>query len=256
MPDKDEIIASAARLIAGCGHLVVSTGAGMSRESGIPTFRDAPDSLWADFDPEKLATREGFLADPELVWKWYEERRKMIGSAGPHAGHYAVARLEELVDSFDLVTQNIDDLHRKAGSRNIIELHGNIFRYKCLDEEHPISEPPSDGCIPPLCHCGSMIRPDVVWFGEPLPEKSILRAYRAVESCDVMLVVGTSGMVYPAASLPSLAKSAGASVIEINPQPSEITPAADLFIRARAGEALPELVEKIEEIKAESGEDR
>jgi NAD-dependent deacetylase len=215
----------------------------MSKESGIPTFRDAPNALWGKFDPEKLASPEGFLRDPALVWRWYEERRRMIATAEPNPGHTAIARLETLFPSFVVVTQNIDDLHRKAGSTNVIEMHGNIFRYKCFDEGHPVDELPRDDRVPPRCRCGSLLRPDVVWFGELLPGHAVERAYEALERCDVMLVVGTSGMVYPVAGFPDVARRNGARVIEVNPQRTPITPLADVFVGGRAGEALPLLVE-------------
>jgi NAD-dependent deacetylase len=231
----------AARLLDGAGSVVVSTGAGMSKESGIPTFRDAPNALWGKFDPAKLASADGFLSDPPLVWRWYEERRRMISTAAPNPGHLAIARLETLFDDFVVITQNIDDLHRKAGSKNIVEMHGNIFRFKCFDMNHPIDTLPEDGRVPPRCGCGSLIRPDVVWFGELLPEHAVHLAYSALERCEVMLVVGTSGVVYPAAGFPEVARNHGARVIEINPEATPITPLADVFLGGRAGEILPRL---------------
>jgi NAD-dependent deacetylase len=213
----------------------------MSKESGIPTFRDAPNALWENFDPEKLASPEGFLSDPSLVWRWYEDRRRMISTAQPNAGHAAIARLEGYFDRFVVVTQNIDDLHRKAGSNNIIEMHGNIFRFKCFDMGHPVDELPRDDRVPPRCRCGSLIRPDVVWFGELLPEEAVERAYKALENCDVMLVVGTSGVVYPVAGFPGVARRAGARIIEINPEETPITRLADVFLEGTAGEVLPRL---------------
>lgn len=233
----------AARILAGARSVVVSTGAGMSKESGIPTFRDAPNALWEKFDPAKLASAEGFLDDPPLVWRWYEERRRMIAEAKPNPGHSTIARLEPLFENFVVITQNIDDLHRKAGSRNIVEMHGNIFRFKCFDLNHPIDELPDDERVPPRCHCGSLIRPDVVWFGELLPERAVHRAYGALERCDVMLVVGTSGVVYPVAGFPEVARSQGAKIIEVNPEATPITPLADVFLEGRAGEVLPRLAD-------------
>ncbi|MGD8413618.1 MAG: NAD-dependent deacylase [Candidatus Latescibacterota bacterium] len=235
----------AVELLKPVQSLVVSTGAGMSKESGIPTFRDAPSSLWANFNPEDLATPEGFRRDPPLVWRWYVERRRMIGQANPHPGHYAVAELEPMFERFLLVTQNIDDLHRKAGSRNIVEVHGNIFRYKCFDKNHPIEKLPETSEVPPRCHCGSMIRPDVVWFGERLDEDDLDRAFAGLSTCEAILVVGTSGMVYPAAGFPQAAKNLGAAVVEVNPEETAITNVADVFVKASAGEALPVLVERL-----------
>jgi len=229
--------------------LVVTTGAGMSKESGIPTFRDAPSALWANFNPEDLATPEGFMRDPKLVWEWYVERRKMIGQAKPHPGHFAVAAMEPMFDEFMLLTQNIDNLHREAGSKNLVELHGNIFHYKCFDQHHPVEELPKTADVPPRCQCGSMIRPDVVWFGEMLAPDDLDRAFEALKDCDAILVVGTSGLVYPAAGFPHAAKSMGAVVVEVNPEESAITDLADVFVAAGAGDALPDLVERLEQAR-------
>jgi len=242
-------IKRAADKIAGAKRLVVTTGAGMSKESEIPTFRDAPNALWANFNPEDLATEEGFRKDPPLVWRWYTERRNQISRKSPHAGHYAVAEMESLFESFTVITQNIDDLHRKAGSKNLIELHGNIFRFKCFDNHHPVDTLPQSKGIPPRCDCGSYIRPDVVWFGEMLDEDDLNRAFGALSDCDAILVVGTSGRVYPAAGFPGVAKSYGAVVVEINPEETPITNSADVFIRTGAGEALPQLLDRIRDLR-------
>ena len=250
MSDLKTAIEIAAGFLRGARSVVVSTGAGISKESGIPTFRDAPNALWENFDPEKLASPEGFLDDPPLVWRWYEERRRMISEAQPNPGHTAIARLEGHFDRFVVVTQNIDDLHRKAGSKNIIEMHGNIFRYKCHDMGHPIGELPRDDRVPPRCRCGSMIRPDVVWFGELLPEEAVEHAYRALQTCDVMLVVGTSGIVYPVAGFPEVARRAGARIIEVNPEETPITLLADVFLEGAAGEVLPRLADELVESRS------
>ena len=245
MPDPSGNILRGAQIIADARSVVVSTGAGISKESGIPTFRDAPNALWAQYDPQRLATREGFADDPALVWRWYADRRAMISDASPNAGHGAIAELEDLLDDVVVLTQNIDDLHRQAGSQELVEIHGNIFRYKCFDHDHPCETLPNDDHVPPRCHCGSFLRPEVVWFGEMLPEEAIDRAYRALENCDVALVVGTSGMVYPAAGFPAVAKQAGAVVIEVNPEDTPITGEADIFLRGPAGEILPKLVTQL-----------
>jgi NAD-dependent deacetylase len=201
----------------------VSTGAGISAESGIPTFRDAPSALWANYDPQQLATREGFRSDPPLVWRWYAERREMIARAEPNPGH------------------NIDNLHRKAGSTDPIEVHGNIFHYKCFDKNHPMDTLPDDEHVPPRCQCGSLIRPDVVWFGEQLPTHEIDRTYGALRGCDAILVVGTSGTVYPAAGFAAVAREVGAKVIVVNTEPTpEIR--SDVFLQGPAGEVLPGVV--------------
>jgi NAD-dependent deacetylase len=235
----------AAEILAGARRLVVTTGAGMSKESGIPTFREGPNALWANYDQEDLATPEGFLRNPPLVWKWYAERRKLMAEVSPHAGHIAIAEMEPLYSEFILLTQNIDNLHRQAGSKNIVELHGNIYRYKCFDNHHPVSSVPDTDEAPPRCVCGSYLRPDVVWFGEPLDRDNLDRAFTALEACDVILVVGTSGIVYPAAGFPALAKRAGARVVEVNPEITAVTPDADVFVQARAGEVLPALVSRM-----------
>ena len=244
----------AARLVAESRVAIASTGAGMSRESGIRTFRDAQDGLWAQYDPEQLATRQGFAADPARVWGWYNYRRGLINRAEPHSGHYALARLEQLVPHFVVITQNIDGLHHRAGTSEVLELHGNIHRFKCFEHDHPVEvEIPvgnADGSLePPKCEqCGSPIRPDVVWFGETLPPEVHQRAEALAAECDVMLVVGTSGFVYPAAALPMVARANGATVIEINTSRSELTSAVDLFCEGEAGRVLPELYGAVEEM--------
>jgi NAD-dependent deacetylase len=242
-------IECAAAMLGAARRLVVSTGAGMSKASGIPTFRDAPNALWSNYDPETLATREGFRNDPPLVWRWYAERRAMIARAEPHEGHRALARLEAMYDEFLLVTQNIDALHERAGSRRLVEIHGNIFRYKCFDHDHPAEIPADATEIPPRCACGSYLRPDVVWFGEALPEAEMGAAYAAIAACEVLLLVGTSGLVYPAAGLPAVARDCGARVIEINPEPTAQSELADIVIRAGAREALPDLVARVARLR-------
>jgi NAD-dependent deacetylase len=232
-------------ILGGANRLVVTTGAGMSRESGVPTFRDAPNALWADYDPEEMATRAGFARNPALVWRWYAERRRMIAATAPHDGHRAVARMPRLFDAFLLLTQNIDNLHTVAGSADVVELHGNIFRFKCFENGHPATIDDTVG-EPPRCTCGSFLRPDVVWFGEMLDPHHIDRAYAALATCDAILVVGTSGLVYPAAGFPAVARDAGARVVEINPEPSGITPIADVFVAAGARETLPALLDALE----------
>jgi len=243
IPGLDE----AAALLASVDALVVTTGAGMSAESGIPTFREAPGAVWAEYDPADLATPEGFLRDPALVWRWYAQRRAIIATVQPHAGHRAIAALEAMYAPFLLLTQNIDNLHRAAGSTRIIELHGNIFRYKCFDRGHAVAQLPDTDEVPPRCHCGSLLRPDVVWFGELLDSDHMELAYGSLVSCGAILVVGTSGIVYPAAGFPGVAKQAGARVVEVNPEETPITDIADVSLRARAGDALEVLVSAIRE---------
>ncbi|HEV2129649.1 MAG TPA: NAD-dependent deacylase [Longimicrobiaceae bacterium] len=247
----------AADALAQARRVVVSTGAGMSAESGIPTFRDAQEGLWARFSPQQLATEAGFRANPRRVWSWYAWRRRRIESCVPHAGHTALVELEALVPESTVVTQNIDGLHQAADSREVIELHGNIRRLKCLDRGHPFTGelPPGaneeESDPPPCPTCSSPLRPDVVWFGEMLPEDATRRAWELAGRCDAMLVVGTSGTVWPAAELPHGARRAGATVIEVGPQPSEITRAANVYLQGAAGRVLPALVEAVRGRRAE-----
>ncbi|HEU0016677.1 MAG TPA: NAD-dependent deacylase [Longimicrobium sp.] len=250
-----EAMRRAAEMLARAGRVVASTGAGMSKESGIPTFRDAMEGLWAQFDPQELATEQGFRRDPRRVWSWYAWRRRRVGQARPHPGYDALVELERLHPSLVVITQNVDGLHSAAGSRDVIELHGNIRRVKCLDAGHPftgrIPDDGSDEQDPPPCPaCGSPLRPDVVWFGEMLPEAAVERAWRLAGECDVLLLVGTSGTVWPAAELPLVARRRGARVIEVNPTPSELTHAADVFLAGPAGEVLPALVEAARGLRA------
>lgn len=238
-------IAAARQALAVARNCVVLTGAGMSAESGVPTFRDALTGLWSKFDPERLATPEGFAADPPLVWRWYAERRQGVLKAEPNAGHRALVRLEARFERLAIVTQNVDGLHARAGSREVLELHGNLLRTKCFGEcglriDDPRDVPPGE---PPACpQCGQWLRPDVVWFGELLDPEMLDRAERLAASCDVMLVVGTSGLVYPAAGLPSRARAAGARVVIVNPHPTELDDLADVLVRDTAARALPALV--------------
>jgi NAD-dependent deacetylase len=231
----------AVELLAPARRVVVTTGAGMSKESGIPTFRDAQTGLWSRYNPEQLATRDGFRRDPKLVWTWYAERRATIAQASPHEGHRALARLEPRFESWWVLTQNIDGLHIAAGSTHVVELHGSIHRIKCFDADHPAREPFSGEEIPPRCQCGSWLRPDVVWFGEMLDAANLDRAFDAIAQCEVMLVVGTSGLVHPSAGFPEDARRAGATVIEINPEPTPITAVANVCIRSGARDALVEI---------------
>jgi NAD-dependent deacetylase len=222
--------------------VVALTGSGISAESGVPTFRDAQTGLWSRYVPEELATPEAFARDPELVWKWYAWRRGLVEGAKPNAGHEALADLERRAPVFSLVTQNVDGLHQEAGSSNVVELHGNIRRNRC-PAENIIVEVGEMDQLPPLCpNCGSPLRPDVVWFGEALPAKGLRVASEAARSCHIFLSVGTSGLVYPAASLPYEALERGSIVVEVNPDPTPLSAQADFSLRGRAGEVLPRLV--------------
>jgi NAD-dependent deacetylase len=198
-------------------RIAVLTGAGISAESGIPTFRDALSGLWARFRPEDLATPEAFRRNPDLVWAWYRSRRERLREIQPNPGHRALAELARRVPDFTLITQNVDGLHGRAGSRDVIELHGSLSRVKCFDGGHPATDFEEGDGVPRCAQCGSMLRPDVVWFGELLPAEPLRRAQAAARSCELFFSVGTSNQVEPAASLPWLAAAAGADVIVVNP---------------------------------------
>lgn len=218
-------------------RVVAFTGAGVSADSGIPTFR-GPGGLWRNFRAEDLATPEAFERDAALVWEWYEWRRDIIRRAQPNAAHFAIAKLPHCT----VVTQNVDNLHTRSGARDVIELHGNIFRVRCVREgTSAFREEPLD-TVPPLCDCGAILRPDVVWFGEMLPQEALARASAAIMGADLLLVIGTSGIVYPAAGLVSLHRGLS---IEVNPQASGVSSACSLAVPARAAEAVPAIVEAI-----------
>lgn len=238
-----------ARLLAALGEadrVVVLTGAGVSAESGVPTFRDARSGLWARFRPEDLATPEAFARDPALVWDWYAWRRELVSAVEPNPAHHALARLEARVGHFALLTQNVDGLHRRAGSRRIVTLHGDLFRTRCSANDGVVETwPPTDRRPPPCPRCGAPLRPDVVWFGEMLPQTALADAFRWSEGCQVFLSVGTSALVQPAASLPLAALRAGAVVMEINPEETPLSALAHHAIRAPAGEVLPALVDAV-----------
>ncbi len=241
-------LAEIAGIILGAARVVCLTGAGVSADSGVPTFRDALTGLWSRFDPEQLASQAGFATEPGLVWQWYMSRLDGVEFALPNAGHEALAALEILVPDFLLVTQNVDDLHERAGSRDVVHLHGNIARFRCnrCRAEHALTLADRAAEEPPFCErCGNLVRPDVVWFGETLPQQPIERAEHAAIACDVMLVVGTSGVVYPAALLPRRAKESGAFVIDVNPVAGPITAFADRFLEGPSGEVLPLLIKAI-----------
>ncbi|TLX92526.1 MAG: NAD-dependent deacylase [Thaumarchaeota archaeon] len=220
--------------------IVFVTGAGISQESGIPTFR-GKDGLWRKYDAMKLATIDAFNEDPKLVWEWYEERRQNILAAKPNRGHEAIAELEKH-KQVHVLTQNIDGLHQRAGSKQVYELHGSIITIKCTvcDFKDKITSSLSE--LPPLCKCGNILRPDVVWFGEPLPQDVWQDAMVQASSCDVMIVVGTSLVVSPANLLPVYAKQNGATVIEVNLEETPMSSSMDLSLRSSAAKALPELI--------------
>jgi NAD-dependent deacetylase len=243
----DELIQQAADILKKAEFVAVLTGAGVSKESGVPTFRDAMDGLWAKYDPQQLATPAAFQQNPKLVWDWYEYRRSLVRNATPNPGHVALAQLAQRVPQFSLITQNVDDLHEQAGNTDVIHLHGNIAQTKCFFncQGNPtlvdISQMTIDPLnTPPACpHCGRWLRPNVVWFTEALPMRELSEAMDAVEVCDVCLVIGTSGLVEPAASLPKMAKQHHAKLIEVNPDHSTLSRIADVKLQAPSGEVLP-----------------
>ena len=234
-------------LLRAANRVVVFTGAGVSAESGIPTFRDALTGLWATYDPERLATKEGFVADPSLVWRWYASRRARVRTGAPNAAHVAIASLQTSRPT-TVVTQNVDGLHARAGTRDSVELHGNMVRARCLADcgwsGDTDALEATDARVPPRCpHCGANARPDVVWFGEALPERQWTRAEAACRQADLCLVVGTSGLVHPAAQLPTIAKAAGSSIVVVGPDATALDEVADVVLRGRAGTVVPALIE-------------
>jgi len=234
------------RQFASATIITVFTGAGVSAESGVPTFRDAQTGFWAKYKPEDLATPTAFRRNPRLVWEWYQWRRQLVEQAQPNPAHRALAEIESLFPQFHLITQNVDGLHARAGSRKVIELHGNITQTKCFDEDKLVERWKDTGDIPPRCpDCGGWLRPNVVWFEEPLPEKAMQQAVNAAVVSDIFLSIGTSTLVYPAASLPGEALNSGATVVEINPQKTPFSDRADFVLAGRAGEVLPELVQLV-----------
>ena len=248
----DDGVREARALLERARRIVVFTGAGVSAESGIPTFRDALTGLWQRFDARALATPQAFHADPGLVWGWYEWRRTVVSRARPNPAHRAVAALAARAPETVVVTQNVDDLHERAGSEEVVHLHGSLFEPRCADCGQPWTLPaapadePEEGrrLPPPRCErCSGPVRPGVVWFGEALPEAALERAVEVAASCDLLLTIGTSGLVYPAAELPHVASRSGASVIQINPQPTALDAVADVNLHGPAARLMPALVD-------------
>jgi NAD-dependent deacetylase len=241
-------IQQAAQALAQAQSVVCLTGAGVSAESGVATFRDVQTGLWSKFDPQRLASQEGFADDPGLVWRWYMERLRTVEAAAPNPGHRALAQLETRMAEFSLVTQNVDNLHERAGSRQVYHIHGRINHFRCnyCRTEYTLQAHEQTQEHPPICpHCSELVRPDVVWFGESLPVDVVDIAWRAAESCEIMLVVGTSGVVYPVAQLPLVAKRAGALVIDVNPHCTPISEMADIFLQGAGGVVLPQLLDAL-----------
>lgn len=224
-------------------HIAVLTGAGISAESGVPTFQGG---FWGQYSPEELATPEGFQKQPKLVWDWYGMRRNQLKDVQPNPGHAALAAMQQRVPKFTLITQNIDGLHQKAGNHGVIELHGSIHRVKCFQEGTLVEHWDDSREQPPRCaHCGAFLRPDVVWFGEMLPQDAIEAAQIAADDCDVFFSIGTATHVYPAAALPFDALHNGATVIEINPDITPLSTRATHSLRGSSGQILPQLVKAV-----------
>jgi NAD-dependent deacetylase len=228
--------------------MVVLTGAGISAESGVPTFR-GEDGLWRQYRAEELATPWAFQRDPTLIWEWYDWRRGVIASCEPNVAHHTLAAMERQCEDFTLITQNVDGLHRRAGSQRLLELHGNIWQVRCTEENTvvensavPLPE------VPPRCSCGAVLRPHVVWFGESLDPKTLAAAFRAVENCQLVLVIGTSAVVQPAASLPAIARDKGAYLIEVNVERTPLSAYADEVVLGPAAEELPRLWLRLKDV--------
>ena len=222
--------------------IVVLTGAGISADSGVPTFR-GEDGLWRRYRAEELATAAAFEANPQLVWEWYDWRRGIIGKAEPNPGHLAIAEMERIFPHFSLITQNVDGLHCRAGNSMIIEIHGNLWQLRCVrdgrvheDYRSPLPK------IPPRCECGALLRPHVVWFGDPLDQRDLAQVYNNIKESDLLLVVGTSAIVQPVASFPLIAKQAGALVVEVNMDLTPLSSIADASFQGKAGEIFPALL--------------
>jgi NAD-dependent deacetylase len=246
---SEELLATLRR----ANRVVVFTGAGVSAESGVPTFRDAQTGLWSNFDAAELATPDAFDRDPALVWGWYEWRRATVLRAQPNAAHRAIGAMARQVPTLTVVTQNVDDLHERGGSPEVVHLHGQIGRPYCQRcgevwaLSPPAAEAPAAGrrMDPPTCTgCGGRIRPGVVWFGESLPEREWVAARKAASECEAFLCIGTSSLVYPAASLPRIASEAGAAIIQINPNPTEMDGEVTWVLRGAAGKVVPEILKR------------
>jgi NAD-dependent deacetylase len=242
----DEIPKSLIEKLRQSRNITVLTGAGISEESGIPTFREAQTGLWARYDPQQLATPQAFRRNPRLVWEWYAWRRELVTKAAPNPGHLALASLEQLVPKFTLITQNVDDLHRRAGSQNIIALHGDILRTRCFYCRKSVEDQQELNQYDRRCsHCGFPLRPDVVWFGEPLPPEALDEAFTAARECDIFFSIGTSTLVEPAASLPFIALQNEIPVVEINPDRTPLSQSSTYLLKGSAGYVLPKLIHAV-----------
>lgn len=234
------------RFLRKAERVAALTGAGVSQESGLRTFRDAQTGLWSQYKPTELASPEAYERDPKLVWDWYAWRREAIKGVRPNPGHYALVDMAHHIPDFSLITQNVDGLHRMAGSPKLIELHGNIQRVKCSSCGHQAEEWPEANDEVPRCEsCGGLLRPDVVWFGESLSRAELKAAVEAARTCHVFFSIGTSGLVQPAASLAYAARNRGAVVVEINAEPTPLTKKVDFAFHGKSGQILPGLVQGI-----------
>ncbi len=240
--EREQAIATLRARLAGARAITVLTGAGISADSGVPTFR-GPDGLWRTYRAEDLATPEAFARDPKLVWEWYNWRRELLATKRPNPAHEALVELERRVERFWLITQNVDGLHRTAGATKLSEIHGNIWTVRCTACKRLAENRDVPIAIPPLCSaCGGLLRPHIVWFGEALEEAVVDRCMETLSRSELLLVIGTSGVVYPAASFAPIAKAAGAFVTEINLEPTPHSDLVDLSIRGRASEIIPRLL--------------
>ena len=223
-------------------HVCVLTGAGISAESGVPTFREAQTGLWQQFDPLQLATPEAFVRDPALVWRWYRWRRELVANSKPNAAHKALVKLAARVPGFTLITQNVDGLHQQAGSEDVIEFHGNLFADRCYVEDCEVHDADASTAVPVCSKCGGQVRPGVVWFGEAIPETALASAQVAVLDCDVFFSIGTSASVWPAADFAERARTSGALVVEVNLDATPLSDHAHYCLSGKAGTVLPELI--------------
>ncbi|MEI7812895.1 MAG: NAD-dependent deacylase [Ignavibacteria bacterium] len=250
MESKPELIKpELIELLRNTESVLFLTGAGVSAESGIPTFRDA-DGIWNKMKPEELANFDAFMKNPDLVWEWYQYRRQIIRESGPNKAHYAIAEFQKYFPDVSVVTQNIDNLHRRAGSETVFELHGNIERSYCI-KCHAYYNSPNFTFYDkaPKCLCGGLIRPDVVWFGESLPESEFNQAEKAAQRCGVIFIAGTASVVYPAAQIPFIARRFGACLVEINIGETEISYLADYCLYGRAGDIIPAVLEEVKRVR-------
>ena len=245
--ETDRMIEALAAAVRSARTVAVLTGAGLSADSGLATFRDAQSGLWSQYRPEDLASPDAFARDPVTVWRWYRERRQHVGAAEPNAGHRALAELERRLPDLRLVTQNVDGLHQRAGHREVIEFHGNLLANRCHLEGRIVTVDDATDRPPPCPHCGGPVRPDVVWFGEAIPEAALERAAAAAEACDLFIAVGTAALVQPAAGLADLARQGGARIAELNPDDTALSTQADIRVQTRAAEALASMMRMLAE---------